>query len=904
MTNIKKIGRITLFSLLVMLSIILAVGCDVNENVTTDPHTKDTSEETTQAACAHTATEWAVDTPATCTSEGSTKKTCKTCKQVLESVALEKLAHTETKLDGRASTCTEKGLTEGKKCSVCDTILVEQKEIALLPHTEALIESKNPTCIEKGLTEGKKCSVCNTILVEQKEIALIPHTEALIASKNPTCIEKGLTEGKKCSVCNTVLVEQNEIPTIPHTEALIESKTPTCDEKGLTEGKKCSSCNTVIVAQTELDALGHSESDWIIDKAAELGIEGSRHKECIRCGKISISEKIAALTEEHVHASAGWIESKPATCSEEGEKQAVCSCGAIMETVSIPMLEHTPENTLSIASTCISEGVTAGKKCSHCGKIIEGCEPIPKSDHIAETVLSKAPSCIETGFTSGKKCSHCGIIIEGCEPIPKSDHIEETVLGKAPTCVEMGQTDGKKCSVCGTVTVEPSPIATTSHTVVTVLGTSPTCTVWGTSDSQKCSICSIEIVAPGLIPPKGHSFASGGCTDCGMAESHGIWIVDGLGIPVTDVIVKIMKDGETVKMYPYKGEFLPFDIETGSYTIELDLEGTGENYIYDESALTISPDKLSAKIRLFKTLPDDTTSLFVGSPVEKDYDAYYIAEGSYKVSLTPNDYTFFIFAPTSPAIYALTYECDTELKISYHGGSFFVQGTDLSENSSEFAEYKNGLAASVYAGNIGCEMVFAIKSTTATECIFNIENVGDPGTRLVDQPWTPCLEDENRVQEHLNLKPEGTYTQINVTDMTISAVFNKEDGYYHLNSADGPIIFIDITSDSKFVSSIQKICGNQRMGAYIYDINGNVVEKRSYNELFWQYGMPNNADEKVKDPIRIPLTEKLAEAVKTFGDRNGWWSDNDDTNIFTSVLLGTPYNQDIAWLLYCGYYVE
>ena len=65
---------------------------------------------------------------------------------------------------------------------------------------------------------------------------------------------------------------------------------------------------------------------------------------------------------------------------------------------------------------------------------------------------------------------------------------------------------------------------------------------------------------------------------------------------------------------------------------------------------------------------------------------------------------------------------------------------------------------------------------------------------------------------------------------------------------------------------------------------------------------PMEATSAPTEPVRVPLTEKLAEAVKAFGDKNGWWSDNEDTNIFTRVLLGAPYNQEYAWLLYCGYY--
>jgi hypothetical protein len=83
--------------------------------------------------------------------------------------------HTEEVLAGKAATCTEAGLTEGKKCSECGEILVAQTEIPAKGHTEVAVAGKAATCTEAGLTEGKKCSECGEILVEQTEIKALGH---------------------------------------------------------------------------------------------------------------------------------------------------------------------------------------------------------------------------------------------------------------------------------------------------------------------------------------------------------------------------------------------------------------------------------------------------------------------------------------------------------------------------------------------------------------------------------------------------------------------------------------------------------------------------------------------------------------------------------------------------------
>ncbi len=245
---------------------------------------------------------------ATCT----TPKTCSGC----GATEGEPLGHTEEIVAGKAATCTEAGITDGKKCSVCDEILVAQEEIPALDHTEETVAGKEASCTETGLTEGKKCGVCGEVLVAQEEIPVTNHKDTdadykcddcktdLCTEHSPaeavkedeiaaTCTKEGSYKSVvKCLICGCELSRETvTVPTIDHTEETVAGKAANCTEAGLTEGKKCGVCGEVLVAQEEIPALDHTE-ETVAGKAASCTETGlTEGKKCEVCGEILVAQE-------------------------------------------------------------------------------------------------------------------------------------------------------------------------------------------------------------------------------------------------------------------------------------------------------------------------------------------------------------------------------------------------------------------------------------------------------------------------------------------------------------------------------------------------------------------------------------------------------------------------------------
>ncbi|MCM1543822.1 MAG: hypothetical protein NC110_00845, partial [Ruminococcus sp.] len=171
------------------------------------------------------------------------------------------------------------GKTEGKHCSVCNTVLVAQDVVEATGHemvTDA--EAVAPTCTEAGSTMAQHCKNCDYV-VESKVVDATGHTEETVKGTPATCTETGLTDGVVCSVCDEVIVAQEEIAAKGHTEATLKGYKPTCENPGKTDGVYCTVCKATIVAQETIPAKGHVDENQngICDECKEISCDCIHH---------------------------------------------------------------------------------------------------------------------------------------------------------------------------------------------------------------------------------------------------------------------------------------------------------------------------------------------------------------------------------------------------------------------------------------------------------------------------------------------------------------------------------------------------------------------------------------------------------------------------------------------------
>ena len=436
-----------------------------------------------------------------------------------------------------APTCTEKGYTT-YTCNICgDTY--NGDEVAALGHNEVTDKGYAATCTEEGLSDGKHCDRCNTVLAKQEVIAALGHSwDAGKVTKEPTEKETGICT-YTCTACGATKTE--EIPKLDHTHNYQKEVTaPTCTEKGYTT-YTCA-CGDTYTAD-EVAALGHSWDAGKVTKEPTEEEAGVRTYTCGVCGATR-TEEIPAL--EHTH-NYQQVVTAP-TCTDKGYTTYTCACGDTYTADEVAALGHNEVTDKGYAATCTEEGLTDGKHCDRCNTVLTEQETIPALGHSWDDgEITKEPTEEETGICT-YTCGTCGETRTETIPALDHQHIYRTVITE-PTCTEEGYTT--YTCICGD-TYTDDEVAALGHNEVTDKGYGPTCTEEGLTDGVHCGRCGEVLTKQEVIPAMGHDFVDGACTGCGakavVIKTQPKTAYTKLG-EVAKVTVKAEGDGLTYKWY-------------------------------------------------------------------------------------------------------------------------------------------------------------------------------------------------------------------------------------------------------------------------------------------------------------------------------------------------------------------
>lgn len=332
----------------------------------------------------------------------------------------------------------------------------------------------------------------------------------------------------------------------------------------------------------------------------------------------------------------------------------------------------------------------------------------------------------------------------------------------------------------------------------------------------------------------------------------------------------------------------------GTYTIKVTSTEKGVSYYYEETQVTGS--KTAVDVIISNMLGEEPEVLFVSG---EETDAYYVNAGCTNVELAEGERNYFLFVPTEAGMYEFSVVCDSKTDIGYYGAPHFVQ-----ENSA--AEVKDGkFTMNITESMIGKEgtgttiVVIGVDSEKKANAVLCIDRTGDPEKTLAEEEWTIY---KKTVELSKYTLPAGkSLVDFDITSATkYNLVLNKADGFYHLNNENGPLVVVYLAEDPTvpYLPCFKNILDRSGVSKYVFDADGNFVEKVSYSECLLEY------IEFADDATGVyPLTEDLKTIIQERGEYVGWWDSTSPSFIFkdTADMPIPGLNVDNAWLFMCAY---
>ena len=491
------------------------------------------------------------EVPATCEGSGFyAHYVCAECGQYFDKKKVEKeqselvippKGHTEKAVAAVEAGCVTTGKAAHTECTVCHKLFVLKNGVKTEVTADALVvpakghvgvtDAAVPaTCVSYGWTEGKRCSVCGEVLVTPSRLSRSEHEYGDLIPETPASCE---TDGQKahyqCSVCNKYFDKNKEEVSLSalvlaagHVYGDLTPEIPvTCEADGRIAFYQCSVCEkyfdqnkeNVAFEDLTIASVGHVYGDLIPETPAECEKDGCHaHYQCSVCQRYFDEQKEAVEEAAVVVAATGHTEviddAVEPTCTTtgltEGKHCSVCNKVLVAQEI-VSTVEHTYGELISaVPATCDSQGNVAYYECAVCHNLFDENKEwiaaedvvIPFGHDYGEWVDEIPATCTENGTLGYYHCNKCGgYFDENKQAIPSlvilaTGHTETVDEAVAATCEEGGLTEGKHCSVCGATILSQEATSPLGHTYGDLIPLAPaTCTEDGTLAHYECSVC-------------------------------------------------------------------------------------------------------------------------------------------------------------------------------------------------------------------------------------------------------------------------------------------------------------------------------------------------------------------------------------------------------------------------------
>ncbi len=365
-------------------------------------------------------------------------------------------------------------------------------------------------------------------------------------------------------------------------------------------------------------------------------------------------------------------------------------------------------------------------------------------------------------------------------------------------------------------------------------------------------------------------------------------IVDALGNPYTGTaLVRFQQDGQQKAMQQAKDGVVTKTLPRGEYALELQLPDCDQEFIYDTEA-KVTATETTKELTVTYKLGEETTELYTSeAPV------HFVAEGCTVVPVTGGTRTYYLFNQERVGKFSFTTVGGGT--IGYYGAPHMVQELSAAE------VVDNTFTVDIKQGHVGGQpLVIGIDSDSDTEVILCITRVGDPDWGVEDEPvqtYQPTVE-----LSAYSLPAGTTLKDFDLTAESYTLV-KDEQGFYHLDTVDGPMVYTYLTVKSKYLDPLKTVSEKSGVGKVFWNDPANRT-KDSF-EKRESYNVCINAYCEVADETAgvYPLTDDMMYILQQHGEYYGWWNTESHSYLFYSAdgTADTTINPDVAWLFACCY---